>query len=668
MATAYTPILKLALPVTGELNGTWGAVVNDNITSMVEQAVAGLATINTWTTNSHTLTTANGTTSESRCAMLVIDDDGAGNPSAAATVVCPTATKAYIVQNLCGQTVTVKTAAGTGVAVPNNQAALVFCDGTNVVTGSFNGDVVGPASATDNAIARYDGTTGKIIQNSAVTIADDGATVIDANSTSAGLRITQTGTGNAFVVEDSASPDATSFIVDTNGNVGIGNILTVNGNNTITDFIEYTTPVTAATLKYYYSGTFSNSTGNKTYPDPTTASFFATPGYLNRIEFGGTQTATTNTHSIYGIENIFTKSNGNTQDIHSLLFGGSRTNFNWTDLNTCRLYTGQSDFITYRGINANGRTTTGFTNIASSLTLAPPTGGAQTITATSGIFNDLRIQPFGTSTVSITGSSIFASQFYIFNNAAAGAGTKTVNITNHSFVDLQPYGAAVSGATGTVVATITNLYGLRLGDVTGTGLTVTNKFGIHITGATYTNRFGGATQTFPDITTTASASNAYIDTGASNRLYVSTSSIAYKKDVEEIKPEYADTILNLRPVWYRSKAEADPSDWSYYGLIAEEVAEIEPRLVHYGYKKTDYEEVTVSKEEAIKTDDPEFDVNNPDNTRIVDKIELKLKANAKKTPNGVAYDRLSVLLLSIIKRQDQKITELEKRLDGKADK
>jgi hypothetical protein len=172
MTTAYTPILKLALPVTGELNGTWGNVVNDNITSMVEQAVAGLATIDTWAANSHTLTTADGTTSESRCAMLVIDDDGAGNPSAAATVICPAATKAYIVQNLCGQTVTVKTAAGTGVAIPNNQSALVFCNGTNVVTGAFNGDVVGPASATDNAIVRYDGATGKLIQNSVVTIAD----------------------------------------------------------------------------------------------------------------------------------------------------------------------------------------------------------------------------------------------------------------------------------------------------------------------------------------------------------------------------------------------------------------------------------------------------------------------------------------------------------------
>ena len=45
MTTQYTTILKLALPVQGELSGTWGDVVNDNITQMVEQAIAGKATV-----------------------------------------------------------------------------------------------------------------------------------------------------------------------------------------------------------------------------------------------------------------------------------------------------------------------------------------------------------------------------------------------------------------------------------------------------------------------------------------------------------------------------------------------------------------------------------------------------------------------------------------------
>ena len=47
--------------------------------------------------------------------------------------------------------------------------------------GSGGGDVSGPASSTDNAIARFDSTTGKIIQNSTVTL-DDNGNVINANS------------------------------------------------------------------------------------------------------------------------------------------------------------------------------------------------------------------------------------------------------------------------------------------------------------------------------------------------------------------------------------------------------------------------------------------------------------------------------------------------------
>jgi hypothetical protein len=40
---------------------------------------------------------------------------------------------------------------------------------------TLSGDVTGPGSSTDNAITRFDATTGKIIQNSQVTVADDGA-------------------------------------------------------------------------------------------------------------------------------------------------------------------------------------------------------------------------------------------------------------------------------------------------------------------------------------------------------------------------------------------------------------------------------------------------------------------------------------------------------------
>lgn len=41
-------------------------------------------------------------------------------------------------------------------------------------TGSGTGDISGPASSTDNAITRWDGTTGKIIQNSKAILQDAG--------------------------------------------------------------------------------------------------------------------------------------------------------------------------------------------------------------------------------------------------------------------------------------------------------------------------------------------------------------------------------------------------------------------------------------------------------------------------------------------------------------
>ncbi len=46
-----------------------------------------------------------------------------------------------------------------------------------VVIGGGSGDVVGPASSTDNAVARFNETTGKLLQDSPVTVSDAGTTV-----------------------------------------------------------------------------------------------------------------------------------------------------------------------------------------------------------------------------------------------------------------------------------------------------------------------------------------------------------------------------------------------------------------------------------------------------------------------------------------------------------
>jgi len=89
------------------------------------------------------------------------------------------------------------------------------------------GNVTGAASSTDNAVVRFDGTTGKLIQNSLMTIADDGTTVVNSSSSTNAFRVTHTGTGNAFLVEDAATIDSTPFVIDAGGRVSIGSTAAV---------------------------------------------------------------------------------------------------------------------------------------------------------------------------------------------------------------------------------------------------------------------------------------------------------------------------------------------------------------------------------------------------------------------------------------------------------
>lgn len=185
MTINYTSLLGLAQPVTGTEANTWGTVVNDEITALVEQAVAGSTSLNV-TSGDITLTDTDGVSNQARCAILLVT----GTPGTARSILAPNQSKIYIVRNASDATVTVKGVTGptTGVGVAAGQAAVVVWNGSDFETVS-SGDVDGPASSTDTAIARFSGTTGKILQNSGVTI--DGSNnvsgVAQLNATTADL-------------------------------------------------------------------------------------------------------------------------------------------------------------------------------------------------------------------------------------------------------------------------------------------------------------------------------------------------------------------------------------------------------------------------------------------------------------------------------------------------
>ena len=96
------------------------------------------------------------------------------------------------------------------------------------------GDVVGPASATDNAIARFDGTTGKLIQNSVVTISDTGATTgvtTLAASTSVTTPIVQASNSAGLSLKNASGTTQMSVGAGGGDNMSINVSTNLNGTN-----------------------------------------------------------------------------------------------------------------------------------------------------------------------------------------------------------------------------------------------------------------------------------------------------------------------------------------------------------------------------------------------------------------------------------------------------
>ena len=116
---------------------------------------------------------------------------------------------------------------GTGTATPSIVAGTnitvtgTWPNQTIAASGGGSGDVVGPASSTDNALVRFDSTTGKLIQNSVVTVADStgnmagvGTLSINGELTYGGVTLTNGVTGTGKMVLDT-SPTLVTPILGT---------------------------------------------------------------------------------------------------------------------------------------------------------------------------------------------------------------------------------------------------------------------------------------------------------------------------------------------------------------------------------------------------------------------------------------------------------------------
>jgi hypothetical protein len=131
MATSYTSLLGLALPVQGELQGTWGNVFNTSITSLVDTAVAGTTTIST--DSDVVLSTTDGAANQARQAVILWTANG----STTRSITAPAQSKIYVVCNATvgTQDIVIRGAGPTtGVTIPAGRTVIVAWNGSDFVS------------------------------------------------------------------------------------------------------------------------------------------------------------------------------------------------------------------------------------------------------------------------------------------------------------------------------------------------------------------------------------------------------------------------------------------------------------------------------------------------------------------------------------------------------
>jgi hypothetical protein len=413
-----------------------------------------------------------------------------------------------------------------------------------------------------------------------------------ANNATFAMRIIQTGVGNSLLIEDTSSTDTTPWLVDGSGNM-------VSGHTSAQTFAGSVTP----TWQFHGTGSGAGLGAARWSADavgpvlvieksrgtgPGSRGAVSTNDSLGVIAWAGDDGSAGRRAAELSVE---VDASPGSSDMPGRLVLKLSPDGSATPAEVFRI--DRTGFMSF-----GGDTDTGFFRPGSN-ELAIYSGGGEAVR-----FDESGIAVFGYTDARTAWSGTPRLQVVGANNSAAAAGIwRMSDDANPGLFNLNKArgsaGSQSAATSGDGLGTITfsgydgSAYtrgayiAVEADDTVSSGVVPGRiRFYVATTGGTLTERFrlaSGGNAYFPGHGTTASGANAFINSASSpvGELLRSTSSIRYKTAVTDL-PEADIGILDaLRPITYRSKAPSDDPFRVHLGFIAEEAAEIDPRLVHY---------------------------------------------------------------------------------------